>query len=420
MADLKMPRRRPQIGLRWSGLVWPVLGMVYIVFAGLYVSQIGLFDYMAADYRVFRASAEIAWQRGFDQVYDLGVQDEFQQPLYTRYAQGAGRANYAVIPMPYPPPFILLFLPLLLLPPVGGFIAWTLLNAALMVFYLWRLQRALPGNGTGALLPAALLCYPLFLNLFLGQVNVWLLICLGEFTLASLRHQDLRAGLWLGGLLIKPQALLLLLPGLLLGRRFKTLAGFTAAGAVLLALSLTLAGIPGVENLVRLVLLYPGELATTVPQLMMNWRSLAINVQPVLPGPVAWGLAIVGIVLTTGAALAPWLRPAELEGDRLLLTVLGTYAATCAVAWHAHIHMALPLAAPLLLLAGRGRLPRLLLPVWAVGPALVFFLTMFFTTRAPNLAGLATLGVNLYLVVWALIALRRPDPADPAFSGQAT
>ena len=76
-----------------------------------------------------------------------------------------------------------------------------------------------------------LISLPVFLNLFTGQVNVWLVVCVGEFMRASISGREFRSGLWLGGLLLKPQALLLLAAGLLMRRRARILAGTCSRGA---------------------------------------------------------------------------------------------------------------------------------------------------------------------------------------------
>ena len=52
-------------------------------------------------------------------------------------------------------------------------------------------------------------------------MNIWLLVFVSEFLIANRRGREVRSGFWLGGLLLKPQTLILLLLGLLIARRFK-------------------------------------------------------------------------------------------------------------------------------------------------------------------------------------------------------
>ena len=396
-----------QKATRWRNLAL-VLGVLYALYAAGAIWSGGLFEYAGVDYRAFRASAAIVVDRGFASVYDLASQEQYQQGLYATYA-GPHGAGYSTVPVPYLPPFVALFLPLLLLPPVPSFIAWTVLNAAIHVLYIVRFSRTLGDGWEDALWWGCIVALPVLTNLLFGQVSGWLLVFVGEFLLASQKGREVQAGLWLSGLLLKPQALFLLLPGLLIGRRFKTLAGFTVAGALLGGLSLALAGFSGLTALLQLFLRYTGDLATTNPQLMMGWRMLQVNLAGILPDPVSWGVTIAGLVLTAIAALALWVRPAAPGSPRFVVTVLGTYAATCAFAWHAHWHMAIPLLAPLLWLRAKQRLPQAVLDIWTLSP-LVVFLSAFLilSLAAPNrvgldhnLTGVWMFLLNLFLLAWA-------------------
>ncbi len=414
-----MPSIRRIPGRLSSGHWLPLLlvGMAGFcaVLVFLYVTTNGLFDYIGGDYRVYRTSAEIAVTHGFAGVYDLALQDQYQRPLYNAYTRAGGSAGYAPIPLPYPPAFVLLFLPLLLLPPVPAFCLWTLVNVVGLGLYLRRFFRALghPVEMDRWLL--FILAFPAFFTFFVGQVNVLLVVALGEFYLAVLRGRDWAGGAWLAGLLVKPQLLILLIPGLLLGRRFKTFSGFALAGLVLLSISLLLAGPQGLLALLRLVLLYPGDLATTVPNLMMNWRSLFINLSLVLPPWLAMIPAAGGFVLSVGAGLLPWLRRPDPGSPAFALTLLVCCAATCTVAWHSHVHMALLLAIPLAALTVHGRLPPLAMAAWAVVPLLIFVGgALLAPAIALRLLGLGVLIVNAGLAAWAVKAYLTTSTPDPS------
>ncbi len=412
MSTTYLPFRRLKPA-QWLNLLWIALAIFYVLYTVGSLWYRGLFDFAGTDFRPFRASAEIAYERGFAQVYDLAIQERFQRPLYDAYARGASPWPYETVPMPYMPAFVLAFLPMLLLPPAPGFVVWTLLNGTLLVLYLRRLSRALGIPRPRSDLIGMMVCVPAFLTLFFGQVSVWLLVFLGEFLLCWWRGREFQGGLWLAGLLLKPQFLILLLPGLLIARRFKLLAGFAAAGLALLALSFLLAGWQGLMNLAQLILLYPGELPTTSPNIMMNWRSLAVNLDLLLPSPLAWGPAVAGMGLTGVAGFSLWLRSPDSARPRLALAVLGTYAATCAITWHAHVHMALPLLAPLLLLQADGALPRGLLNLWIAVPGVLFVAVgIALPGLGQAMAGLSLLALNLYLLAWSVREFWRPRP-DP-------
>lgn len=422
-----MPSRRlPFQGLdsrQWLNLAWAAAATVYVGFtAGTLLTQ-GLFDSVGVDFRAFWASANIAHSLGFAQVYDLGAQEQFQRPLYDAYAQGAGRFAYATNPTLFLPIFVLPFQLLLPLGPVGGFVLWTILSAGFLLAYLWRFASALGTAGDRRLLLAVMLSFPVFSNLLYGQVSVWLTICLGEFLLACVRGRTVRGGLWLGGLLLKPQTLVLLLPGLLLGRQWKTLAGFAASGVALVAASVALAGPPGMLAYVQLLVGYAGGSSTTYPEIMTNWRALAVNLGLIMPSQIAWALAACGLALTAGAAVLLWLRPLDVASPRFVIALLGTYAATLAVTWQAHLHMAVPMIVPLVWLAAKKSVSRGRLDAWLVAPGLVYILAMplglgmlagilpVIPAYSYRLVGSAMLILNVAVTVWAARHLLRGEKA---------
>ncbi len=423
--------RRPCTGLSgawWSRFLLALLALFHLFCVVGTVSARGLFDYMGSDFLSFRSASEIVWQHGFAQVYDLDLQGQYQ--LHVCQAYAAEPARCATAPTFYLPAFVLLFLPLALLPPVPGFVLWTALNLAALGLYLWRFGRAVGLRDGGTFLVLAVLSAPVFANWFFGQVSLLMLVCLGEVLLAGQRGREYRAGLWLAGLLLKPQILLLILPGLLVGRRFKVLAGFALAGVLVLGLSLLLVGPDGLLRFGQLLLAAAGvtttagptvsaAVATTHPEVMMNWRALATNLAALLPAPLAWGPAIAGMALTALAGLSLWLRPAAVPSLRFDTAMLGTYAASAAVTWHAHTNLAAPLIVLLLLLHVRGTLSRAALQTWFFVPALLFAVAFFtLPAIAYNLTGLSLLALNVCLVGWATWALwrRQPDPATTASS----
>jgi hypothetical protein len=262
-----------------------------------------------------------------------------------------------------------------------------------------------------------LLCFPALETFQFGQVNGWLMIFMGEFFRHQLLGHELRSGLWLSGLLLKPQTLMVIGPGLLIARRWRSLAGAMAGGTTILLASLAVAGIDGLLEDARLVVLYSGNVPSTVPRDMMNWRSLGFHLLDAgLPETLVWGFVVTGLGVTFLAGLSLWLRAREASGSQFATILLGSYAATCAVAWHSHTHMGLPMVIPLLYLAARGEVSYRTLAVWLVTPYLVFaILRVIF-----DLGHVGVLGVNLYLLGWALVKLRGEKTVESLQPAAAT
>ena len=387
----------------WLKLLLPPLLVLYVTYGAWSLAHRGLFEYLGADYRALRASAEISRSLGFDRVYDLSVQAEYQRQILDAHTRIPGSMEYATVAVPYAPPFIAVMRALLLMEVVPAYVLSRVGEVAILALYFWRLRRA-AGATTGPLtLAGAFLALPVALELFFGQVNFWLLICLGEFMLSRQRGSHFVGGLWLGGLLLKPQTLIVLIPGLLISRETRLLLGAAASAFLLLVVSLLLAGQEGLTDLIGLVLRFRQDLPMVFPESMMNWRALGIHLAAIIAPHLALGFVLAGMGLTFLLAVRMWRWRVPRQSERIAVLTLTSIAAANAVSWHSHVHQALPALAPLLYLHGRGVLPSSLLNVWLMVPALLFLPSAFLLGPgiAHNLAGLAMLGANLLLVIWA-------------------
>jgi len=265
-----------------------------------------------------------------------------------------------------------------------------------------------------------LAAYPVFLNLLYGQVNIWLTIFIGEYLRAAASKAPFRAGLWLGGLLIKPQYLALIGIALLMQRSWRTLIGLAALAAALLGVSYMMLGDSGFSSLLQLWLGFAAGLPSTGPNVMMNWRTVGLFLAGHADARVVWSLLAIAMVATAAAGLSPWRRHLEASGPLFPVALLATLAATCAFIWHSHISSATILIIPLMLLYQHPRqLARNALELWVlVPPALQLVSTILAgLVKAGALKGVPTdfinflsavapFAFNIYFLVWALRYLR--------------
>jgi hypothetical protein len=402
---------------KWLDRAWWAWLLLVLVYVFNYYRSGDLCRYSATDFRGYYASAQIAWQHGFARVYHQPTQDEFQAKLPLRCPDGSLAEPPLRVTMPYLPAFVILLLPLPAVEFSSSYWIWALFNLAGLALYSWRFCHALAGTVSGLRLFQWLICLPLLATLSLGQMNVFLVICLGEFTLAFTQGRELSGGLWLSGMLLKPHTLILYLPGLVLGRRWKPLAGFLGGFGLILAGSYLLAGAQGLRGMLLMV----GDFASPAfetASTMMNWRSLALNLSAHTPSGLAWGIAVMGIILVAGLCLALWRHPpSSMPGSsnpRLVILVLATYAATCSIAWHSHFYMLLLMIPFLVYLDGQNRVPTAIFALWVWGPPLLYLLLAWV---APGLArsglGMGMLGLNLIIFAWLHSLLRNErDPAQ--------
>jgi glycosyl transferase family 87 len=405
-------RRRRNLAI--AGLL--VFYAIQIIFEAVTSNTFGRF---ASDFASFWSAGYIANHQGYASVYDLSLMSETQRALLP--AAAASLPEFHSIPTPYLPVFILPFQLLALTPPIAAAWFWLVLNllGTLAYFHLY-VRRLNTGPAPRHLLLMLLVSTPVFLNLFTGQVNLILAVCVGEYLLNARAGRPLVSGLWLGGLLLKPQCLILIVPFLLLQRSVKTILGLAASGAALVGISWILGGLGAFGRLVQLWLGYTGGLPTNDPQLMMNWRMVGVQLGLLIPQTYAWVLAMTGMVVTSLAALAMWLRPVRTDSDSFLIAVAATLAATVLVAWHSHVHMAMVLIPPLILLYLSQRNPLgNALEWWVFLPAGLYFLrlilaSMMYARILPGqinplldlLQGVGLFVMNLYLLGWALHVVR--------------
>jgi hypothetical protein len=390
---------------RYLDMVWLAAlaaGLLSVVF---YARSSPFCEIVGTDFRGYYAAAEIAWKHGFKSVYDPSQQAAAQAGLAHHCPDGSTAPALIDVYVPYLPVFLLLLLPLPGLDFTTSYYAWSLLNLAAMGVYLYRFTRALnlsPGVRRGL---QWMICLPSLANLALGQVNVFLVICMGEFVLAMIKKREIRAGLWMAALLIKPHALILLVPGLALGRRWRTLVGFGVGSLAVFAGSIGLAGWQGVRDSLSLAAQFGGALIQTGPA-MINWRALALNLTGFLPDWAAWGIAASGMAAVSAGVLCLWVKARLAADARFLLLMAATVSGTFTVSWHAHFYMLMLLIPLLAALDAARRVPAGLKAAWIFAPPLVFFVG--YGCHAPaarNVLGLSYLALSLALLLWSARAL---------------
>jgi hypothetical protein len=185
----------------------------------------------AVDFTAFWSAARLAVTGHARALYDNQFIGAFERSHTNMPAPPAYFAFY------YPPPFLLLCLPLALLPYLGAMLLFLAAQAAL----LWSILRRILGTVWG-LLPV--LCWPGFLvDIVFGQNGGFSAACFGG-ALLLLHSRPMLAGVCLGALVCKPQLALCVPIALLAARRARALAACAATALALSLLSLLAFG-PG-------------------------------------------------------------------------------------------------------------------------------------------------------------------------------
>ncbi|MBN2339283.1 MAG: DUF2029 domain-containing protein [Acidobacteria bacterium] len=356
-----MPQRRLE------SLVLAALALYYAAKIVLVLGSPRMCGNFGMDYCAYWSAGRIIDEHGMAAAYSPDLLELYQGRAHPGiHVPGSG-----VLGILYPPVFLLPFRYLSLLGPSAGFLVWTLVNLAAFVLYLRFFAEKMTGAPPSPrLLLWMLLSLPAFVNFREGQVNVWLAVCAGEFLRAIVSGRSWRAGFWMGGWLLKPQLLVLILPLLAIRKAWRVLGGFGVSAAAVLAVSSALAGAEGMLSLVRILELAARGGVSSNPSAMTNWRMAgALAACSAIPG-AGWVVAIAGSVLTT--VLALYILGKRPVGDpRAAATALiGLSAATGLVAWHAHLHMSLIVIPPMLYLLMERRVSRRMLLLWVLLPVI--------------------------------------------------
>ena len=360
---------------KWLNLAMASVLGFYLFYIAWEMGLGTLCGQMAVDFCAYRSAGIVANSQGYAKIYDQALIDQVEKSILPK---SADPAQFGTVPFPYLPVFVLPFQVLCLLSPVAGYGTWSAINITGFFLYLRFFARVLvrrpPGSGLMLMIFTSL---PVFLSIWGGQIDVWLAICVGEFMRAVLGDEPFRAGLWLGGLLLKPQLLILIGLLFLLQRSWRILAGLAACSAILIIASLALIGPSGMVQMLNLWLVYARGQASSWIEGMTNWRMLGFHLSALI-GPLAgWGIAAAGTLATLVIALIVWRRPFSPTRALSPVAMMGVLTATSLFAWHSHISMATILIPPIVYLSLSKLLPQKTLEYWVFLPAILFIFVVF-------------------------------------------
>lgn len=312
--------------------------------------DMGLFMNLGTDYALYLSQSKVMDGSDPTQIYNLTVTDRPYRDLLDTYNRDpvyrTWRADVIVGPVPYPPIFAWAIRPFTWLSPPLSFALWFGLNVCVALAIGWRLAGHCGRFDKATIILLFLGSYPVALNFYVGQIQILLAWCVTEFYLALRSGKDFQAGLWLGCLLLKPHYGLLLGPLLLWKRRWIAVSGVAVMGSMIFGGSVLVGGLQG-------LLAYPSAFTGLAqfrgddPSVMINWRSVILDIYPTIYGRNGTLLTI-ALALGTAGCLAwiwrgPWKPAAPDFPLKMLLTILGTLIAS----YHSHPYGAALLAMPL-------------------------------------------------------------------------
>jgi hypothetical protein len=347
--------------MAWKRLALAGILLLYLINFLFIAFETGTLNGLGNDFLAFWSAGKTADLFGYQYIYDLKIlaQVQYQPIRYLNISSG----TFQPIPVPYLSFFLIPFQLLSKINAQAGFWIWTALNLSVLVGYLFFFLKGISKafqlkTFPSIILVSLLLSYPVYANLVYGQVNVMLVICCGEFIRCALAGRPLASGAWLGGMLLKPQMLLLIIPALLLMKHWKMFAGFVLSAMGVLLVSVVLSGLDGVVAMIRLWFVYVPGIATNSPNAMANWRMLATNINTWSSSWVGWIPAGIGMLATLAIWFLLCRRPSAFRTSAWVDTMMAIFAASCAFSWHSHVHMGMVMLPFLVVFAARS-LPQM-------------------------------------------------------------
>jgi hypothetical protein len=304
-----------------------------------------LFHRLGFDWSLFYAQAMAVRAGAGASMYDPAEIDLYLQPLLRYY--GGPATALTGWPQPYPPWLAAALVPFTLPPAPIGFALWLGVSVLAALFLAYRVWQFLPDLGPIGAAAAVLATVPVAWGLFLGQPAVLLAIPVGEMLISFKARRDLRAGLWLAVLLLKPQYALLFGVWILWKRRWLALAGAVVGGLAFIGIGVLAAGF---DSLLR----FPAALgefsdlknAIAGPNLMMNWRALVLAARPGIDEhlglALVWSLSLLTMLAGLLVWRGKWDPDAPSFGPRFCVLTLGALLGS----YHNHFHGAALLIVP--------------------------------------------------------------------------
>jgi hypothetical protein len=271
-SDSLRPRWPPRL------TVLAAAGLVALAIHGFWTlyAHYGLFRKLGADFVLYHTQAVALRTLGPGAMYDANASQVILESLL-RESNPEATARFSSVP--YPPLFGWLLTPFTYLSLSHSFALWTVLNLLAALYLGFRCASLVASNHRPLVILLVLAAYPVTLTVFLGQIQIWLACAVAEAYFALRQSHDMKAGLWLGLLIIKPQYLMLLVPLLLWKRRWHVLGGMAmSAAAIWLGSALAVGG----DSLRA----YPQAFGPMLgfhsdwPQAMINWRGLYLTIRP--------------------------------------------------------------------------------------------------------------------------------------------
>ena len=310
-------------------LVLAVYGIVFLLsFSTTAAGRTVFGPHLGADFAAFYVAGKIFNSHSPEQIYDAQLQDR----LYREQFSDAADSHLPYVNAPF---FILPFTLLARLPYAWAYFFWVGISLALFLggfALVWRTLEGFPAGSWLTSLLLALSFMPFLVECLAGgQTSAFGFFCLAGAISSERRGKSFVSGLVLSLCTYKPTLLLLIVPMLVISRRYTTLLGFIAGCGLLTIASLLAVGWQGCAGFIN-TLLYFTSASTSAASGLRSWKYVDVNsFFRLLFGDHVYlrrTLTAVAFVFGLPFLVRVWLQSARENAETRSLTWAVTIAAT--------------------------------------------------------------------------------------------
>jgi hypothetical protein len=354
-------------------------------------------EYTGTDFVAFYAAAQIARSEGTEHVYDVDLQQKYEEALI------GGDISWEAVRIYLNPPFVVPLVQTIALDNfVLSLILWNIMMLAFLVSGAILLTPLLRGGFSRKewliLLAGILLFFPAYKSIVVGQNSAILYFGACAWMAGVLMRKDWLGGLGLAVMTVRPHLALPLALPFLFSKRRGVWWWFLLGALGLAGFSLAYIGINGVEGFLRILAFSgSGVNLTTGENNMLNLIGLLLRVLPgISPLTIRWiGW---GVYFATMVGLCIyWARLPMIRERQISLAVILCMFTTPHLHLHDFVLLIVPLVSFLILACGKYLPARdtVLVPLGISLVLLLSFFTEFLQSSVPYVVMLL-----LFLLVW--------------------
>ena len=230
--------------------------------------------YVGADFGAFYIAGKIFNTRSPDRIYDVALH---HQLLHEQFPDAPPDSQLPYVNAPF---FVLPFTVLARLPYTWAYLSWVVISLALYVagfILIWNTLDAIPRDAKFMALLLALSFMPFLVECLAGgQTSAVGYFCLALAICTEHRGRHFLSGLAISLCTYKPTLLLLVLPMLLITRRYQTILGFVVGCGILSLVSLLVVGRQGCLGYINILLFFTNA-STSAASGLRSWKYVDIN-----------------------------------------------------------------------------------------------------------------------------------------------